>query len=218
MTTRLPDAAYRIIGRVGNSRLVSRLHPVAYRAVRGRGVVGRNFGIRNVILTTTGRRSGRPRATALYGHPDGDRWAVVGSKGGAHVDPSWVANLRADPRATLRIGASAWPVRGREAEGEERERLWALVCAAFPGFEVYQVATTRRLPVVVLEPDRERGPEADPGSAADPGPDRERGPEPDQEPAADPGTERGRAAEPGADGAPALAPGHPPGPEPRVER
>jgi deazaflavin-dependent oxidoreductase (nitroreductase family) len=148
---------YRLIGIVGTSRIVSALHPVAYRLLGGAGPLGRNFGVRNVILTTTGRRSGRPRPAPLYAFEDGDRIVVIGSNAGRADHPAWVENLRADPRAAVRIGRSERRVRAREAEGAERERLWALAVDGFPGYARYQQRASRQIPVVVLEPDLDPG-------------------------------------------------------------
>ncbi len=59
----------------------------------------------NVVLATTGRRSGTPRAVPLYAWPDGDRLVVVGSWGGSARHPAWALNLRAHPGATVKVGA-----------------------------------------------------------------------------------------------------------------
>jgi deazaflavin-dependent oxidoreductase (nitroreductase family) len=143
---------YRVIGLVGTSRVVTRLHPRAYRISGGRGVIGRNFGVQNVIVAMTGRRSGRLREVPLYAFSDGDRYVVIGSNAGGDREPAWVANLRADPRATLRVGRQVQPVEAKEATGEERDRLWSLAAAAYPGFEVYRRMTARPIPVIVLAP------------------------------------------------------------------
>ncbi len=152
MATRLPDAVYRVIGRVGTSRVVTRLHPHVYRLSGGRGVIGRNFGVQNVIVAMTGRRSGRLREVPLYAFPDGGSYVVIGSNAGGDREPAWVANLRADPRATLRVGRQVLPVEALEATGEERDRLWGLAAAAYPGYEVYRRTTARSIPVIVLAP------------------------------------------------------------------
>jgi len=152
MATRLPDRAYRVIGFVGTSRVVTRLHPHVYRLTGGRGLIGRNFGVQNVIVTMTGRRTGKARRVPLYAVADGDRYVVIGSNAGDDREPAWVGNLRAEPRATLRVGQRSWAVTAREAEGGERDRLWALAAEASPGYELYQAMTGRRIPVVVLEP------------------------------------------------------------------
>jgi F420H(2)-dependent quinone reductase len=152
MPASLPPIVYRLIGTVGNSRLVTRLHPLVYRRLGGAGFLGRNFGVLNIILVTTGRQSGRRREAPLYAFEDGDRLVVVGSRNGHSRDPGWVANLRANPEATVLVRRDVRAVRAYEAEGEERQRLWALVVAAYPGYELYQQRTTRRIAVVVLEP------------------------------------------------------------------
>lgn len=105
----------------------------------------------NVKLITKGRRSGEPRRVTLYAFEDGDRMVVVGSVGGAAIDPAWVDNLRAEPRATLRNGREVREVRAMEVDGSDRERLWALVTAAFPLYVTYQRKTERVIPLFVLE-------------------------------------------------------------------
>jgi deazaflavin-dependent oxidoreductase (nitroreductase family) len=105
----------------------------------------------NVTLTTTGRKTGRPREVRLYAWEDGDRLVIVGSRGGSARNPAWVHNLRADPRATLKIGREVREVRASEATGAERDRLWQLVTSAFPMYRGYQKRTTRSIPLFILE-------------------------------------------------------------------
>jgi deazaflavin-dependent oxidoreductase (nitroreductase family) len=154
MTTRHSDPVYRLVGVVGTSRLVTRLHPVAYRITGGRGPwIGEAFGMRQVILGTTGRRSGRRIDVPLFAAVDGDRLVIVGSNGGKANDPSWVANLRAHPEVTVRAGTRELAMTAREVEGEERERLWAIAAAGFPGYDGYaRRAAHRLIPVFALEP------------------------------------------------------------------
>ena len=152
MVKRRSDATYRLIGLVGTSRLVTRLHPVVYRAIGGRWFVGSTFGVRNVIVTITGRTTGRVREVPLFAFADGDRMVVIGSNAGDDREPAWVGNLRANPRARLRVGRTHRDVRARETEGEERERLWALAAGGYPGYETYRERTSRTIPVIVLEP------------------------------------------------------------------
>jgi deazaflavin-dependent oxidoreductase (nitroreductase family) len=104
-----------------------------------------------VTLTTTGRRTGRPRAVTLYAFADGENLVVVGSLGGAPRDPWWAVNLRAEPRATVVIGRESREIRAREVEGPERDRLWLLVCEGFPLYRTYQRKTERVIPLFVLE-------------------------------------------------------------------
>lgn len=155
MVKRHSAALYRLIGIVGTNRLVTRIHPVLYRLTGGRWIFGRNFGVLNVIVVTTGRRSGRMREIPLYAFEDGDRVVVIGSNAGDDHQPAWVGNLRAAPDAHLRIGRELRPVRATEAEGEERARLWRLAVDGYPGYAVYQHRTSRPIPVVVLTPSSE---------------------------------------------------------------
>ncbi len=143
---------YRAIGVVGTSRLVTRLHPPVYRATGGRGPIGRNFGVQNVVVAMTGRTTGRTREVPLYAVADGDRYVVIGSNAGGDREPAWVGNLRADPRATLRVGRRVSRVHAHEATGDERERLWGLAAAVYPGYDLYRTMTRRRIPVIVLAP------------------------------------------------------------------
>jgi deazaflavin-dependent oxidoreductase (nitroreductase family) len=106
-------------------------------------------------LTTSGRKSGKPRSVPLYAWPDGDDLVIVGSWAGRPKNPAWVENLRAEPKATIRVGKDDRHVRAREVKvpGDERDRLWKLVTEAFRYYETYQRKTDRVIPLFVLEPD-----------------------------------------------------------------
>ena len=104
------------------------------------------------ILFTVGRTSGEERAHPLIFGRDGDNVVLVASKGGAPEHPGWYRNLRASPEAEVQVLGDRWPVRARDAEGEERERLWRLMNELWPHYDEYQARTERQIPVVVLEP------------------------------------------------------------------
>lgn len=97
--------------------------------------------------------TGQRREIPLYAFEDGDRLVVVGSRGGAAKDPAWVGNLRADPRATVRVGRDERAVTAREVglDDDDRARLWDLVVAAFPMYATFQRRTKRMIPLFVLE-------------------------------------------------------------------
>ena len=113
------------------------------------------FGDQLILLTTVGARSGRERISPLMYHRDGEGYVVVASKGGAPDNPSWYNNLKAYPVATVEVGTATgtetFKVTAREAEGEERDRLFADRVAMAPGFGDYQKQTSRQIPVMVLE-------------------------------------------------------------------
>ena len=128
-----------------------RMHRWTYRASGGR-LGGRLLGMPVLLLTTKGRRTGRPHTTALVYFPEGRNVVVIASSGGSSAHPAWWWNLRARQEAQIQIGRGVRRVRSREAEGPERERLWARVVRAYRGYAAYQARTSRRIPVVVLEP------------------------------------------------------------------
>ena len=130
--------------------VMSRLHTALYRATGGkRGGTMMNVPI--LLLTTRGRKSGKERTTPLMYTRDGDNLVLIASVGGAPRNPGWYHNLQGQ-EAEVQIGREHRRVRARDAEGEERERLWAEMVALYPSYVDYQEKTTRRIPVVVLEP------------------------------------------------------------------
>lgn len=104
-------------------------------------------------LTTKGRKSGESRSVPLYAWEDGENLVIVGSWAGRPKNPAWVANLRADPMATIRVGKQDRDVVAREVNvpSKERDRLWRLVTDAFRYYETYQRKTERVIPLFVLE-------------------------------------------------------------------
>jgi deazaflavin-dependent oxidoreductase (nitroreductase family) len=106
----------------------------------------------NVTLVVTGRRTGERRSIPLYGFEDGHRIVIVGSRGGSSRNPAWVHNLRAEPRASIKVGGEVREIRASEVDGAERDRLWELVSEQFPLYRTYQARASRRIPLFVLEP------------------------------------------------------------------
>lgn len=105
-----------------------------------------------LLLRTRGRRTGQLRTSELLYVEDGESLVVVGSKGGSDAAPAWLLNLRADPEAEVQVGTRRFAARARLAEGKEHDRLWREVNAIWPDYQRYQDRSSRRIPVVVLEP------------------------------------------------------------------
>lgn len=133
-------------------RLFWKLHQWAYRVTGGR-IGGRLMGLPVLLLTTRGRRSGRPRRTALLYLPWEDAYVVIASFLGQPRDPFWWKNLQANPQASVQIGRRHVIVKAREAEGEERERIWNEMVSRVADYAEYAKRTERRIPVVVLQPE-----------------------------------------------------------------
>lgn len=110
-----------------------------------------NFGDHLVLLHTTGAKSGQVRVHPLAFQPDGDRIVVFASKAGAPTNPDWYHNVLANPQVKVETGSETYDAVARVAEGDERERLWARQKELMPGFADYEKATTRQIPVVILE-------------------------------------------------------------------
>jgi deazaflavin-dependent oxidoreductase (nitroreductase family) len=103
-----------------------------------------------LLLHTTGAKSGNQHVNpVMYFRIDGEL-AIVGSYAGADVNPAWVHNLRAHPRAHIEIGTDAYDVDSRELPEDERDRAFEQVVKTAPGFGDYQSKTDRVIPVFTL--------------------------------------------------------------------
>lgn len=107
-----------------------------------------------LFLVTTGRRTRAPRRTGLYYIEDGPNLAIVASNAGADEDPAWWLNLQARPEAHVEIGGARHAVRARRATPDEDARLWPRFVHGYATYAEYRRATTRPIPVVILEPVR----------------------------------------------------------------
>jgi F420H(2)-dependent quinone reductase len=139
-----PSPLYRL-----GFRLLSGVHSFFYR--RG---MGRTAGpLPQVLLTTTGRKSGNPHTVALGALPQGDGWIVIASFAGANVNPSWWLNLEANPRATLQVNDRVVNVRLQPiTDAAEYDRAWKEIVACAPNYAGYQRRTRRKIPLGLLRP------------------------------------------------------------------
>ena len=152
MATPLPRPVYQAISDVLTHPRFHPFHRRLYRWTGGRGIVGRALGMDMLLVTMRGRRTGEPRTVPLGAVADGDAWVLIGSNAGRPHTPGWVHNLRAHPAVTVEHRRTHRGYRARESDGSERDRLWAHVTRAYPGYQVYEDRTDRRIAVFVLEP------------------------------------------------------------------
>jgi deazaflavin-dependent oxidoreductase (nitroreductase family) len=106
-----------------------------------------------LLLHHTGAKTGTSRINPLAYTPDGDRYVIYASKGGAPSNPDWYHNLKAHPHVTIEVGTETIDVVASEASGEERDRLFRAQAERSPAFAEYQKKTERAIPVVVLTPE-----------------------------------------------------------------
>lgn len=131
--------------------LVGEDHVRAYRETGGEAGYLWN-GVPTLLLTVTGRRTGRTLTSALIFGRDGDDYLVVASMGGAPRHPSWYLNLQANPAAGIQVQADELAVVARTASAAEKPRLWKIMTDVWPNYDVYQSRTERDIPVVLLTP------------------------------------------------------------------
>ena len=126
-------------------------HTKLYEATGGR--VGDTIGgLPMLLLTFTGRKSGKQYTTPLVYFEDKGGYVVVGSDGAARRDPQWWKNLKVNPAGTVQIGSNKFPIEAHLTTGAERARLWEICKGVNPMWHKYQARTERVLPVVVLRP------------------------------------------------------------------
>ena len=129
-------------------------HRALVRATRGRAGLWRPKvnGWGALWLTTTGRRTGRPRRVLVGYFEDGDNLVSMAMNGWAPAEPGWWLNLQAQPEATVHTRAGIRKVRARAAHGAERDRLWQRWAEIDKNLEAYAARRPSETAVVVLEP------------------------------------------------------------------
>jgi deazaflavin-dependent oxidoreductase (nitroreductase family) len=105
-----------------------------------------------IILWTRGRQTGSVRKAPLIRVTDGENYVVVASMGGAPQHPAWYLNLSADPHVTLQDKAQVNDYVARTANPDEKALWWPLAVASWPDYDAYQAASSRDIPVVLLDP------------------------------------------------------------------
>lgn len=143
------------VGRWWMHRLYSTVGPgldrLLFRLSRGRLTTGTGV-VPILLLTTTGRRTGRPRTTPVAYLRDGQDIVLVASNVGNPGHPQWFLNLQAQPVAQLSIGARTQTYTARVVTGPERDRLWHRLTAHAPTYAMYQARAGRDLPVLIMTP------------------------------------------------------------------
>jgi deazaflavin-dependent oxidoreductase (nitroreductase family) len=116
------------------------------------GKVGGPFdGNELLLLTTTGAKSGEPRVAPLSVRRIDGKLVIIAGYGGADIDPAWVHNLRANPRAHVEIGTESFDVVARELGAAEREKIIPKINATASAFAEYQANVSRIIPIFELQ-------------------------------------------------------------------
>jgi deazaflavin-dependent oxidoreductase (nitroreductase family) len=137
------------IGVLAIGRVVSPVQRQLYRRTGGRlSLTGR---APVLLLTTTGRRSGKSRTVPLLYLRDGDRLVICNVNPGFERTNPWILNLSAQPCAQVQIGRDTIMVRARAVSGNELERYWPRLAKLWPAYQTFYDRGGRRS-VYVLEP------------------------------------------------------------------
>ncbi len=130
------------------------IHRAIYRLSRGRKGLWpprpNRWG--TMRLTTVGRRSGKERSAILAYYEDGPNLVTMAMNGWAEAEPAWWLNLQARPDTTVELVDGTRAIRGRAAQGEERDRLWARWQEMGDDVDGYATRRPSETAVVVLEP------------------------------------------------------------------
>lgn len=116
--------------------------------------IGRSMGtMQQIVLTTTGRTTGKSHTVVVGALSEGDGWVVIGSFYGFAVHPHWWLNLLAHPDATVRVNDRTFAVRMEEITNPaDRERLWNRAVSSQPAYARYAAKTSRLVPLGLLRP------------------------------------------------------------------
>jgi deazaflavin-dependent oxidoreductase (nitroreductase family) len=131
--------------------VASRIDPWIYRATRGRFTSTGVPTIPQLILTTTGRKSGVARDVQLGYAVEGGDFLVVGSNFGQAHHPAWALNLAANPLATVTVDGNRVAVRAERLSHDDKERVWPRLVSVVPQFTVYVTRTDRDIRVFRLK-------------------------------------------------------------------
>jgi len=105
-----------------------------------------------LLLHTKGAKSQEERINPVAYIKDGDRLAVIASKGGSPTNPDWYYNVIANPLVIAEVGTEKFRAQATVSEEPERTRLYNQMVEVMPGFDDYRRRTTRVIPVIVLTP------------------------------------------------------------------
>jgi deazaflavin-dependent oxidoreductase (nitroreductase family) len=142
-----PNFANQVMTRL--QRAFTNLHVLLYQ-LSGGAIGGRMGKSPVLLLTTTGRKTGKLRTTPLLYLADGDRFVVPASNGGSTKHPTWWLNLLSNKDAVIQVKRQKIRVRAQLASTEERQGLWERLVAMYPAYADYQKRTRREIPVVIL--------------------------------------------------------------------
>jgi deazaflavin-dependent oxidoreductase (nitroreductase family) len=90
-----------------------------------------------LLLTTTGRRTGRVRTTPLIYVREGEGFVVSSEDFGQRRPAAWPLNLDAEPRATVQVGSTTMTCVARRLDDAETDCYWDKLLEVWPAHADY---------------------------------------------------------------------------------
>jgi deazaflavin-dependent oxidoreductase (nitroreductase family) len=118
-----------------------------------RGAIGGRLGRSKVLLlTATGRKSGKAITVPVGAFDSQGGWVIVASNSGQSASPAWYHNLKSKPQASIQLFDKVIPVTAEMLTGAARAQAWQQVITTAPSYANYEKRTTREIPLVLLRP------------------------------------------------------------------
>ena len=132
-------------------KVVISIYVLFYRLTSG-AIGGRMAGLNVLLLTSTGRKTGKSRTSPLgYFKQDGN-FVIIASNGGANQNPAWFYNVQSNPQVTIQTGREHLAAKAEVVDAEKRKQLWTELVKMAPGYDQYTKRTKREIPLVILKP------------------------------------------------------------------
>lgn len=133
-------------------RIFKALSIYLYKISNGK-IGGRISGLEVLLLTTTGRKTGKQRTTPLgYFKDQQGSYIIIGSNAGFVSNPAWFYNLKSQPHVTIQVKDKQLEVDAEVVGAEKRNQLWKQLIKLAPFYDNYTKKTSREIPVVILHP------------------------------------------------------------------
>ncbi|MCA0454953.1 MAG: nitroreductase family deazaflavin-dependent oxidoreductase [Chloroflexi bacterium] len=133
------------------AKLFVTLNIILYRLTNG--AVGSSMGgALLLLLTTTGRKTGKQRTTPLRYFPHEDGYIVVASNYGKEKPPAWFFNIQANPNVKIQVVNKHMNARAEIASDARQPALYQRFIDADPRFIEYAQTAKRTIAVIILHP------------------------------------------------------------------
>tara|TARA_B100002003_G_C13993529_1_gene479943 strand:- start:435 stop:764 length:330 start_codon:yes stop_codon:yes gene_type:complete len=109
-----------------------------------------------LILTTTGKKTGKKRQTPLIYLADENSFIYVASFGGNTKHPNWYNNLNQNPNVAVIVNRKTYECKASTLQNKSRKLMWSKLTNMYPNYPTYEKMAGRQLPVVKLTPKKNK--------------------------------------------------------------